>query len=219
MKSSSPIGVTLAILAAAAVGVVATWMLMRRPPQVVVVFGATPAESGRTSRLDQRTIISPAKENTPAQSVRIPSLIPTPPASAVRPMTTTGERPGELVESASPAHSVPAAAVVYQEVRGPVVQQTNQVLHNEISLRNPQRSTVPRADLDDALSFALEAAEPYVKDGFTVREDFWAGDLPVRSTKAIVHQLFKGNEYWFWVGTSVKEARISVHLYDSEGKI
>lgn len=76
-----------------------------------------------------------------------------------------------------------------------------------------------RATIDDALSFALEAATPYVKDGFTVREDYWGGDLPVKSTKAIVHQLFKGNEYWFWMGTDQKNAKISVHIYDSAGNL
>lgn len=75
------------------------------------------------------------------------------------------------------------------------------------------------ATIDDALSFALEAADPYVKEGFTVREDYWGGDLAVKSTKAIVHQLFKGNEYWFWMGTDVKSAKISVHIYDSEGNL
>jgi hypothetical protein len=76
-----------------------------------------------------------------------------------------------------------------------------------------------RATIDDALSFALEAATPYVKEGFTVREDYWGGDLPVKSTKAIVHQLFKGNEYWFWMGTDQKNAKISVHIYDSAGNL
>lgn len=76
-----------------------------------------------------------------------------------------------------------------------------------------------RATVDDALSFALEAAEPYVKEGFTVREDYWGGDLPVKKQKAIVHQLFKGNEYWFWLGTDEKAAKVSVHVYDSDGKI
>ena len=75
------------------------------------------------------------------------------------------------------------------------------------------------ATIDDALSFALEAADPYVKDNFTVREDYWGGDLPVKSTKAIVHQLFKGNEYWFWMGTDQKAAKISVHIYDSAGNL
>lgn len=76
-----------------------------------------------------------------------------------------------------------------------------------------------RATIDDSLSFALEAAMPYVRDGFTVREDYWGGDLAAGTQKAIVHQLFKGNEYWFWMGTDVDGARISVHVYDSEGNL
>jgi len=75
------------------------------------------------------------------------------------------------------------------------------------------------ATIDDALSFALEAADPYVKEGFTVREDYWGGDLPAKQQKAIVHQLFKGNEYWFWMGTDAENAKISVHIYDSAGNI
>jgi hypothetical protein len=75
------------------------------------------------------------------------------------------------------------------------------------------------ATIDDALSFALEAADPYVKEGFTVREDYWGGDLPVKTQKAIVHQLFKGNEYWFWMGTDTTNAKISIHVYDSDGKL
>jgi hypothetical protein len=80
-------------------------------------------------------------------------------------------------------------------------------------------STPSFATIDDALSFALEAADPYVKEGFTVREDYWGGDLPVKQTKAIVHQLFKGDEYWFWMGTDTDKAKISVHIYDSDGKL
>jgi hypothetical protein len=75
------------------------------------------------------------------------------------------------------------------------------------------------ATLDDALSFALEAADPYVKEGFTVREDYWGGDLGVKERKPIVHQLFKGNEYWFWLGTDHANAKISVHIYDDEGNL
>jgi hypothetical protein len=75
------------------------------------------------------------------------------------------------------------------------------------------------ATIDDALSFALEAANPFVKEGFTVRVDYWGGDLPVKQTKAIVHQLFKGNDYWFWMGTDQKGATVSVHIYDSDGNL
>ncbi|HSV64098.1 MAG TPA: hypothetical protein VLH83_12200, partial [Chthoniobacterales bacterium] len=76
-----------------------------------------------------------------------------------------------------------------------------------------------RASVDDAQSFALQAAEPYVKDGFQVREDYWGGDLGAGEKKAVRQQLFKGNEYWFWLGTEVETAKVSVHVYDSEGKL
>ena len=74
------------------------------------------------------------------------------------------------------------------------------------------------ATIDDALSFALEAANPYVKEGFTVREDYWGGDLPAKQTKAIVHQLFKGNEYWFWLGSDEDFGEISFDVFDTAGK-
>jgi len=75
------------------------------------------------------------------------------------------------------------------------------------------------ASVDDAQSFALQAAEPYVKQGFQVREDYWGGDLGSGEKKAVRQQLFKGNEYWFWLGTEVDRARVSVHVYDSDGKL
>lgn len=76
-----------------------------------------------------------------------------------------------------------------------------------------------RASVDDAQSFALQAAEPYVKEGFQVREDYWGGDLAAGEKKAVRQQLFKGNEYWFWMGTEIEKATVSVHIYDSEGKL
>ena len=75
------------------------------------------------------------------------------------------------------------------------------------------------ASVDDEQSFALQAAEPYVKQGFQVREDYWGGDLASGEKKAVRQQLFKGNEYWFWLGTEVDRAKESVHIYDSDGKL
>ena len=75
------------------------------------------------------------------------------------------------------------------------------------------------ATVDDAQSFALQAAEPYVKQGFQVREDYWGGDLASGEKKAVRQQLFKGNEYWFWMGTEVDKAKVAVHVYDSDGKL
>ena len=80
------------------------------------------------------------------------------------------------------------------------------------------RTTVA-GSVDDAQSFALQAAEPYVKEGFQVREDYWGGDLGVGEKKAVRQQLFKGNEYWFWLGSEVETAKVSVHIYDSNGNL
>ncbi len=75
------------------------------------------------------------------------------------------------------------------------------------------------ATVDDALSFAYEAATPYVKQGFTFREDAWGGDLGLGEQKAVTAQLFKGNEYWFCLGTDSDGAVVTVHVYDSKGKL
>src|SRR5437867_769829 len=65
----------------------------------------------------------------------------------------------------------------------------------------------------------IQDAEPYVKQGFQVREDYWGGELGSGEKKAVRQQLFKGNEYWFWLGTEVDKAKVSVHVYDSDGKL
>src|SRR4026207_2263913 len=75
------------------------------------------------------------------------------------------------------------------------------------------------ASVADAQSRALQAAEPYVREGFQVREDYWGGDLAAGEKKAVRQQLFKGNEYWFWLGTEVDRAKVSVHIYDSDRKL
>ena len=97
---------------------------------------------------------------------------------------------------------------------GPVVHRIVSVLLALLAVAMPVRASV-----DDALSYALEAAQPYIKEGFTIREDYWGGDMAAEQPKAITQQLFKGNVYWFWMATDVKSARISVHVYDSDGNL
>jgi hypothetical protein len=58
-----------------------------------------------------------------------------------------------------------------------------------------------------------------VKRGFNVREDAWGGDLGVKDKQAVQAQLFKGNEYWFCLGTDVKKAVLSLAIYDSNGQL
>jgi hypothetical protein len=75
------------------------------------------------------------------------------------------------------------------------------------------------AYVDDAHSRAMEAAAPYVKQGFLVRQEYWAGSLGVRQPSVVKHQLFKGNTYWFWLGSDEDSAEVTVHVYDPSGKL
>lgn len=75
------------------------------------------------------------------------------------------------------------------------------------------------AFVDDALSFAYEAANPYAEDGWIIREDAWGGDLGEGEKKAVTAQLFRGNSYIFFLATDVEGASLRVNLYDAEGNL
>ncbi len=73
------------------------------------------------------------------------------------------------------------------------------------------------AFVNEAISIALEAATPYVEQGFEVREDNWSGEVEPGKPLLVRHQLFRGNEYWFWAGTSWPGASVKVDIFDSMG--
>jgi hypothetical protein len=75
------------------------------------------------------------------------------------------------------------------------------------------------AYVDDALSFAYEAANPYAQRGWVIREDAWGGDLGAGDKKAVTAQLFRGNSYMFFLATDVDGAALRVNIYDAEGNL
>lgn len=75
------------------------------------------------------------------------------------------------------------------------------------------------AYVDDAHSRAMEAATPAVKEGYLVRQEYWAGALVTKQPSVVKHQLFKGNSYWFWIGSDEDSAQVTVHIYDPSGKL
>tara|TARA_R110002096_G_scaffold24625_9_gene77466 strand:+ start:12533 stop:13060 length:528 start_codon:yes stop_codon:yes gene_type:complete len=74
------------------------------------------------------------------------------------------------------------------------------------------------AFINEAISMAQEAATPYVKEGFEVREDDWSGEVEPGKPLLVKHQLFRGNEYWFWAGTSWPGSSVEVGIFDSNEK-
>jgi len=75
------------------------------------------------------------------------------------------------------------------------------------------------AYVDDAHSRAMEAAIPAVKEGYLVRQEYWAGALAAKQPSVVKHQLFAGNSYWFWLGSDEDSAQVTVHVYDPKGKL
>ncbi len=74
------------------------------------------------------------------------------------------------------------------------------------------------AMVDEAHSIIMEVATPYVEDGFTIRADYWNGEIETGKQKLIRHQLFRGNEYWFWIASSDPGCKLQIEVYDTEGQ-
>ena len=73
------------------------------------------------------------------------------------------------------------------------------------------------ASVDEAHAAILEAIKGHVEEGFTIREEYWKGELEPGGKKLIRHQLFRGNEYWFWMATSIPGCEMKLEVYDAEG--
>lgn len=79
-------------------------------------------------------------------------------------------------------------------------------------------TTLSHATVDDAHGFAMEAAMPFVEQGFIVREDYWNGEVKSGQKLMIKHQMFKGNEYAFWLGTANDGVTFELKVLDEKGK-
>ena len=79
-------------------------------------------------------------------------------------------------------------------------------------------ATGVNATVDESHDFAMEAATPFVEQGFIVREDYWNGEVKSGQKLMITHQLFKGNEYAFWLGTSQEGVALDMKIYDEKNQ-
>ncbi len=74
------------------------------------------------------------------------------------------------------------------------------------------------AFVDDAHSMCMEIAAPYVEKGFIVRQDYSRGEVKSGQTKQIRAQMFKGNEYWFFLGADIDKVELDLKVLDLKGK-
>ena len=77
------------------------------------------------------------------------------------------------------------------------------------------------AEVHDGKTYAIEKAIPKLELDypFILRESWSSGELAEGDVKIIQHQLYKRNEYWFWIGASLLDSRLNIHIYDSEGNL
>jgi len=73
------------------------------------------------------------------------------------------------------------------------------------------------ATVDESHDYTMEAATPFVEQGFIVREDYWNGEVKSGQKLMISHQLFKGNEYAFWLGSVNDDVELDIKVYDEKG--
>lgn len=79
-------------------------------------------------------------------------------------------------------------------------------------------ASLVHATVDESHDFAMEAAMPFVEEGFIVREDYWNGEVKSGQKLLITHQLFKGNEYAFWLGTASTGVELDMKVYDEKNQ-
>ena len=189
-----------------------TWLVMREP-------GASPVHQENRKAESPRT--EPNRERDP-RSVR-PAETPEPPGSAERANPEAlralaaktvavsqmeKDRDFSLPDRRDPRPSSSATIVSADPTPGngsPAA-----------SGNSPGKRQVSVEELQPAHAAALAASAPYVKEGFVVRDDYWGGLLG-NAPRAVTHQLFRGNEYWFWLGTDTASAGIDLEAYDADG--
>ncbi|MEY2519771.1 MAG: hypothetical protein QOF24_1530 [Verrucomicrobiota bacterium] len=78
-----------------------------------------------------------------------------------------------------------------------------------------------RAETDDeveAHKLVLDLTGAFSNDGFKLRDGHWVGTIKPAERALIAVNLYAGNQYWFAAAANTKAKKISVDLYDENGK-
>jgi hypothetical protein len=78
-----------------------------------------------------------------------------------------------------------------------------------------------RAETDEeveAHKLVLDLTGAFSNDGFKLRDGHWTGTIKPREHTLIAVNLFAGNQYWFSAATNAKAKKISLDVFDENGK-
>ena len=78
-----------------------------------------------------------------------------------------------------------------------------------------------RAETDEeveAHKLVLDLTGAFSNDGFKLRDGHWTGTIKPREHALIAVNLYAGNQYWFSAAANAKAKKISVDVYDENGK-
>jgi hypothetical protein len=69
-----------------------------------------------------------------------------------------------------------------------------------------------------ARSRALELAGAFANDGYKIRDGYWSGVLEPGKPQILQVNLFAGNAYWFSAAALAPARKLSVTLFDENGR-
>ncbi len=83
----------------------------------------------------------------------------------------------------------------------------------------PVRAEGPESDGQlAAREVALELAGAFSNDGYKIRDGHYSGQLQLHVPRVVVVNLYAGNQYYFSLGATDKAKKVSVIVYDENGK-
>lgn len=80
---------------------------------------------------------------------------------------------------------------------------------------------VDQAVLDELKLIAQRAALPVLggEKPFILRESSWSGEVEPGKSRLIQVQLFKRNDYHFWIAAADRRAGLNLNLYNGKGEL
>lgn len=69
-----------------------------------------------------------------------------------------------------------------------------------------------------ARNLALLTAGAFAEDAFKLRDGNWTGTFEMSKPKVIQVNLYAGNQYWFTLGATKNARKVSVSVFDENGK-